>query len=112
MQQTVVFQQSYDFYKHLYLNLRGIPKRDRFTWGERCEGLALRILLTAMQAETTIRANKKEPLAQLSRDVDALKIFLRLGHDLNILDQKKYLTRSAELVSIGKMVGGWLKSLG
>ncbi|MBU1908175.1 four helix bundle protein [Patescibacteria group bacterium] len=111
MQPTPVFRQSYDLYRHLYLNLRRIPKQDRFTWGERCERLALDLLHLAMKAETATHQDKIACLKRMSEILDALKIYLRLGDDLRILDHKTYLARSEECIAIGKMVGGWLKSL-
>ena len=111
MEQTPIFQKSYDFYKHLYENLRTISKRERFTWGERCEKYALDILLLAMRASTKPKFEKRAYVVELSDRIDSLKVLLRLGDDLRILDHKKYIARSGELIEIGKMAGGWMKSL-
>jgi len=42
---------------------------------------------------------------------DTLKIFIRLLRELNIIDQKKYLILQTILQEIGRMFGGWIKSL-
>lgn len=105
------FQKSYDFYKHLYINLRQIPKRDRYTWGERCEMLALDLLKTVSEAEFAPSGNKRILLQKSSETVDLIKIYLRLGSDLKILDQKKYIAREYEILEVGKMIGGWKKSV-
>lgn len=68
--------------------------------------------MLAAKAGASSRENKRRAVAELSECIDALKILLRLGDDLNILDHKRYIARSGELLEIGKMVGGWLKSLG
>ena len=47
----------------------------------------------------------------MSMNVDLLKIILRLGFDLRILDQKKCISRQGELQEIGKMLGGWMKKV-
>lgn len=111
MQDTVIFQKSYDFYKRLYQNLKSIPKMDRYAWGERCERLALDILALSAEASFLGKTEKRTQVIALSRRIDLLKILLRLGDELSILDHKKYLARSGELLEIGKMAGGWLKSL-
>lgn len=109
MNSVPAFKKSYDFYQHLYINLRQIPKRDRFTWGERCELLALDLLRCVSQAEFATKFDKQSLLSQASKTIDMIKIYLRLGFDLKILDQKKYIARELEIVEIGKMIGGWKK---
>ena len=111
MQPSAIFQQTCDFYKHLYDNLRKIPKQDRFTWGEKCEKFALDALMLAAKADYLSRQEKLPIVRQLSFQIDMLKIFLRLGNELKIIDHKKYLARAGELLEIGKMLGGWIKSL-
>lgn len=105
------FQKSYDFYKHFYLDLRQVPKRDRFTWGERSETLAIDLLSRISKATYAQRQVQRSTLLEASDLIDRLKIYLRLGSDLKILDQKKYLSRTGELIELGKMVGGWLKTV-
>lgn len=103
------FQKTYDFYIHLYQTLYKIPKRDRFTWGQQTEMLAIEILGETARATYLPKGQKQTSLNLISTKIDLLKIFLRLGYDLRILDQKKYLARQGELQEIGRMVGGWLK---
>ena len=40
-----------------------------------------------------------------------LKAYLRLSHDLGFLPLKKYEVWSEKVVEIGKMLGGWLKTV-
>ena len=103
------FQKTYDFYKHLYENLRTISKRERFTWGNRVDQLAIDVLSLSAQATYLPKQKKREALENMSANVDLLKIILRIGFDLRILDQKKYIARQGELQEIGKMLGGWMK---
>lgn len=98
-------------YKTFYRHLELFPKKDKYTLGSKCETLmitVLELLLTASRAE---RANKKNLISQASVKFDALKIFLRLAWELKILDDKKYAELQTHLQEIGKMIGGWLKSL-
>lgn len=109
--QTIAFQKIYDFYKNLYGNLRSINKLDRYTWGEKCDNLSLNILSLAAKADYLPKTQKIPTVRELSSKIDLLKIFLRLGYELKIIDQKKYLWREKELAEIGKIIGGWLKTL-
>jgi|SRR3989338_2445260 len=112
MNTDTAFQKSYDFYKNLYINLRQIPKRDRFTWGERCELLALELLRSISRATYASRPSKQSLLNIASDAVDMLKIYLRLGIELHILSQRHGIDRQAELQELGKMLGGWIKNAG
>ena len=111
MEPTKIFKDTYEFYQRLYQNLATVPKRDRFTWGQRCETIALEALTLSAKADYLTRNEKRIAVHALSFQVDLLKIFLRLGSDLKILDYKKYLARSGELIAIGRMIGGWMKTL-
>jgi four helix bundle protein len=111
MNTTPVFQKSYDFYKQLYINLRQIPKRDRFTWGEKCDEMAICLIKSIAESEFSQPQQKRLLLKDASRTVDLLKIYIRLGFELRILDQKKYISIQNELQEIGKMLGGWIKSV-
>lgn len=50
-------------------------------------------------------------LQKSSETIDMIKIYLRLGNDLKILDEKKYISREFEILEVGKMIGGWKKSV-
>jgi len=49
---------------------------------------------------------------KLNLKFDQLKFFLKLLWELKSLDNNKYAIISANLSAIGKMIGGWLKTLG
>ena len=58
------------------------------------------------------RSSKQTLLAAASDSVDVLKVYLRLGIELHILDQRHGLARQADLQELGKMLGGWMKNTG
>ncbi len=45
------------------------------------------------------------------RAVPLLKFFIQIGWEVKVLDHKKFAAISVPLNEIGKMVGGWKKSL-
>jgi len=56
-------------------------------------------------------AQDKVPhLKIVSRNVDRLRIYVRLCYSLNIISNKKYEVLSKFVDEIGKMTGGWLKT--
>lgn len=46
-----------------------------------------------------------------SNKFDSLKFFLRVAWEAKALDHKKYAALSAPLGEVGRMLGGWLKTL-
>lgn len=50
-------------------------------------------------------------LTQASVNLDLLKFFLKVSWEIKAIDNKKYIRLSEKLDEIGKMLGGWIKSL-
>jgi hypothetical protein len=50
-------------------------------------------------------------LQEFDVEITKLKAYLRLSHDLKFLPTKKYEVWSEKVVEIGKMLGGWLKTV-
>ncbi|MFC1788137.1 four helix bundle protein [Patescibacteria group bacterium] len=71
--------------------------------------MALDLLKIVVKASYLPEGQKRNTLFKASEIIDYLKIFIRLGFDLKILNQKKYLARQGELQEIGRMVGAWIK---
>ncbi len=99
-------------YKVFYRHLELFPKKDKYALGAKCETLMITVLELLLAASRAEKNNKKSLLSQASVKFDALKIFVRLAWELKILDDKKYAELQTYLQEIGKMIGGWLKSLG
>ncbi len=57
-------------------------------------------------------SNQKEPpLRQANLNLEKLRIFWRLVHDRQWISAQQLLFVSQKLDEIGRMLGGWLKSL-
>ena len=110
MNTSLVFQKCSDFYKSLYADLGRIAKRDRYTCGQQCEKLTIEALSLSAKASYLPKNEKRLAVRELSFTIDLLKVFLRLGNELRIIDYKHYLARESQLLEIGRMTGGWLKS--
>ncbi|MEA3379784.1 diversity-generating retroelement protein Avd [Idiomarina abyssalis] len=65
-----------------------------------------RLIITALK-----RYHKKTTLTELDVELAILKRQVRLAKDLRYIDLKKYRVWSESLVEIGRMVGGWLRSV-
>ncbi|OGK18637.1 hypothetical protein A3B50_00435 [Candidatus Roizmanbacteria bacterium RIFCSPLOWO2_01_FULL_40_42] len=86
------------------------PKKDRYTLGQKCELLLLDVIEDIITASATPKQAKLPILKKLSIEVDLLKVLFRLGKDLRIIDDKKYLVLEEKLQEIGRMLGGWIRT--
>lgn len=65
-------------------------------------------LLNANQLPNSL---KKTALTSVSSKLDALRLLVRLAFETKCIDQQKYLTLLENLQEIGKMLGGWIRSV-
>ena len=105
-----IFTKSYELYKIFYGYLPTFPKKDRYTLGQKCENILLDLIEAIMLASSLSKQEKPPILKQASLKLDLLKVLFRLGKDLKILDNKKYLVLEGYLQEIGRMLGGWIKT--
>ena len=108
-QEPQIILKFYDLYKTFYLEVKKWPKPERYNLGRKGEEIILEIfenLLTASRLKT-----KHSDLFQANIKLQLLKSLIRLGKDIQVINNKKYLFLEKELFEIGKMLGGWLKSV-
>ena len=105
-----ILKKTYDLYKDFY-NLRlTVPKQDRYTLWQKCEGLLIEILQGLLYASQQSKTEKLPILEKTSVKLNFLKMCIRLMKDIKAISPKTYITVEATLDEIGKMLGGWIKS--
>jgi len=104
-------QKIYDFYRALYLIIEKMPKKDKYSLGTKAERCTLDLLELVLEAGNVTSDDKKNLLNKASTKTDVLKLLIRLTYDLKAIDQKKYLKLEEQLQEVGRMIGGWIKSL-
>src|SRR3989338_1184263 len=106
-----IFKKTYDLYKN-FCGLRAtIPKQDRYTIWQRAENALLDVLENILLASQRSKIEKLPPLEQASVKLNLLRIFVRLMKDTRAIDNKKYLAMEIEIDEIGRMLGGWIRSI-
>jgi len=86
-----------------------MPKRDKYSLGQKLETTTLDLLEILITASNT-KEEKLIWLNKASTKIDLLKILVRLSFEIKSIDQKKYLKLEKILQEIGKMIGGWIRS--
>ncbi|MEK9167184.1 MAG: four helix bundle protein, partial [Patescibacteria group bacterium] len=100
-----------ELYKKIYQISSGLPKKERLGIFLRLETTILEMLESAIEAAFLSRTEKLPMIMHLRRQTEIAKRLTRITHDLNLLDQTKYIRLSADLQEISKMANGWIKSL-
>ena len=79
--------------------------------GERLESLTLSIIEGIYLANSLTAESKKSRLGLVNAELSLLKLMVRLAMEIKCLSQKQYLTLQADLQEVGRMLGGWIRSL-
>lgn len=88
-----------------------LPKSHRFTFGQRLDNLTLDALLLATRALYAERSRKPELLRDLNLLLEQLRVLWRLVHERRWISQQQLLFVNTKIDEIGRMTGGWLRSL-
>ncbi|MFH0988080.1 MAG: diversity-generating retroelement protein Avd [Parcubacteria group bacterium] len=108
---TPVVQKMCELYKMFHEHLKLFPKNDKYDIGAKCENTLLNALEYLIKASNANIDKKLPYLQQASTEFDILKIFFRMANEIHALDDKKYLALQGHIQEIGKMIGGWQRSL-
>ncbi len=106
-----IFKKSYDFYKAFYIFRTTIPKQDKYAIWQKAENLAIEILEGIMTASYKSKFEKSAVLEKVSLNLNLLRMLLRLMKEVKTIDNKKYTALEEILDEIGRMLGGWIRSL-
>jgi len=104
-----ILQKIFDMMEYGYGALAQYPKSEKFALVTDIKR-SMDIMLERT-IESQKKYYKKTTLQELDVEVMKLKAYLRLSQNLGFLPMKKYEIWSEKVVEIGKMLGGWLKSV-
>jgi hypothetical protein len=106
-----IFKKTYDLYKLFYSYRNTMSKQDRYTIWQRCDSVMLDMLEYITTASQTARTAKLSTLENASAKLNILRIFIRLMKETKGIDNKKYIALQAQADEIGRMLGGWIRSI-
>ena len=109
MEELKILQKTFDMMNYAYPALAQYPKGEKFALVVdimRCMDVMLERIIEANK-----KYYKKTTLQELDVEVEKLKAYVRLSYNLGFLPPKKYEQWSGLVVEIGRMVGGWIKSV-
>jgi len=91
--------------------LKTFPKKDQYMLGGRCEANLLSFLELILLAISLDRQRKLAKLEEANSKFDVLKVLFRIAREFKMIDNRKYLSLEEKVQDIGKMLGGWMRSL-
>lgn len=109
VEELKILQKCYDMIQYGYVCLRQYPKSEKHTLAAETKHSMLELLRLIIRANR--RYFKKTTIQDLDIELDTLRYYIRLAQDLEFLPFRKYENWSAMLNELGRMIGGWQKSV-
>ena len=106
-----IIQKLVAIYKLWNEFLPNFPRNSRQTLGQKIDGLFLEVIENIIKAGYSDKAEKEIFLKRASVKLDLLKFFLQVAWEIKSVDNKKYISLSEKLNEVGKMLGGWIRSI-
>ena len=105
-----VVARAYDMILWTCSHVARFPRLHRFALGKRLDDLLAAVLEGLVRARYD-PAERRGRLRQVNTELELLRFQFRLAKDLRCLALGSYEHAARELNEIGRMVGGWLRSL-
>lgn len=111
MESLPIINLTYDIYKLIfYINLK-LEKKFRYTLGQQIELNILDLLSTLIMAKNAPKPLKGSFLIKAQTNLEIITFKIRLMLELNVVNNTRIFQTQNKLSEIGRMLGGWLKSL-
>jgi hypothetical protein len=88
--------------------LDALPRRQKFQLGDRLQTTALDVLETLVEAAYT--RDRTSLLQRANLGLEKLRFWVRLAHDLQLVDFRRYEHAARLIDALGRQVGGWLRA--
>lgn len=108
--ESPIFGRSYELLRWLIPLTLKFPRQQRFVLAAAIQQSALRLHERLIVAGNSSPALMVERLNDAQVDLDILRHYLRLCHDLDLLTTGQYEHGAMSVTEIGRLLGGWRKS--
>lgn len=106
-----ILRKIHELYKTFHEYRILVPKHERFSTYERSENIIIDILEHILEASYAPKENKVLLLEKASVKLNILRFFIRLMKESRTFNLKKYTLLQGIIDEIGRMLGGWIRSL-
>lgn len=105
MKESPLFVKSYDLVRWLIPQTLKFPREQRFVVAERLQACALDFMESLYQAGE--RGQQASALAQADVKLRQLRFYLRLSHDFQLLDTRRFAHACRLVEEVGRLLGAW-----
>lgn len=106
-----IIQKIYDLLKTSIPVINKFPRTHKFAIGDRLQSQLTDLMELYIQIFYTPAHQKHELLSKANIKIEIVRHYFRLAYDLGLYSSIKFQTFALSLNEIGKMTGGWIKSL-
>jgi len=106
-----VINKTYEVYKQIIDANNHLTKRWRYSLGLSLENSVLSLLENLIMAKNATKPFKAPYLIKASSQLEISRLKLRLMLEFKLVNETKIFQLQAKLREIGRMLGGWLKSV-
>lgn len=111
MEELPIINRTYEVYKSIININDHIEKRWRYSLGMSLENSVLSLLQDLIMAKNAPKPLKSAYLIKAQSHLEISILKLRLFLELKIANETKIFQTQSKLAEIGRMLGGWIKSL-
>ncbi len=111
MEEIPIITRTYETYKAVVDIVEHLEKRYRYSLGGSLEKSILELLEDLIMTKNAPKSNKSLYLIRAISRQEVAILKLRLILELKIVNETKIFQTQKKLAEIGRMLGGWLKSL-
>lgn len=103
-----VLTRLHDLLMYLVPQLAKFPRDQKFVLGDRIQTRLMDVQEQCVRAY--FGTEKQAHLVEANLTVESVRHLLRLAHSLRLMSAKAYGVASEKLDTVGRMLGGWIKS--
>lgn len=111
MEELPIINRTYEVYKSAVDINDHLEKRWRYSLGMSLENSILSLLEELIMAKNAPKPLKPAYLIKSSAHLEIATLKLRLFLELKIANETKIFQTQSKLAEIGRMLGGWIRSL-
>jgi hypothetical protein len=109
MKESPIFSKTYDFVAWLIPLTVKFPRQQRFVLASALQNEALRF--QGLLIESAHQTSPGTTLNQADAELDKIRTHIRLSRDMAFISPGQYEHAACFLTEIGKLLGGWKKSV-
>jgi len=106
-----ILDTCYRLYKQLYSINASLPKAQFYRIGISTEDTIQSLIKQLVMAQNAPKLQKRNYLLQASAELELIRIKIRLYIELELANETRLFQSSAMCNDIGRMLGGWIKSI-